>query len=206
MVEKVILVECRSCHATVTGEALADYEAWVEEEGPPERFTFAKCPKCSSPLLVGQEHYGSQGEREIWSDPYRLYPPRDLVSPRIPGKIRRAHQEAMDCFKAKAFSATAIMCRRTLESACAEHGVKERNLATALQKMKEQGLIESRMLEWAEALRIAGNQAAHGVDESIVFEDARDLLEFTNALLEYLFTFRDKFEEFKKRRDVKPSN
>jgi len=31
-------------------------------------------------------------------------------------------------------------------------------------------------------------------------QDARDTLEFTEALIEYVFTYRDKFEEFKKRR------
>ena len=32
-------------------------------------------------------------------------------------------------------------------------------------------------------------------------DDARDILEFTNALLEYVFTFRDRFEAFKIRRE-----
>jgi hypothetical protein len=45
-----------------------------------------------------------------------------------------------------------------------------------------------------------GNEAAHGVDVVISPEDARDTLECTEALIEYVFTYRDKFEEFKKRR------
>ena len=31
-------------------------------------------------------------------------------------------------------------------------------------------------------------------------EDAQDTLEFTEALIEYVFTYRDKIESFKKRR------
>lgn len=53
---------------------------------------------------------------------------------------------------------------------------------------------------------ISGNEAAHDVNVTISAEDARDILEFTNALLEYVFTFRDKFEEFKKRRANKTSS
>ena len=42
-------------------------------------------------------------------------------------------------------------------------------------------------LEWWDSLRIAGNEAAHGVGLAINQADAKDLLEFTNAILDYLF-------------------
>jgi hypothetical protein len=92
------------------------------------------------------------------------------------------------------------MCRKTLEGICEAHKITSRNLATSLKEMKDQGIIENRLFEWADALRISGNEAAHSVTVSISAQDARDILEFTNALLEYVFTFQDKFEEFKKRR------
>jgi hypothetical protein len=73
-------------------------------------------------------------------------------------------------------------------------------LAAQLKKLKENGTIESRLFEWAEMLRTMGNEAAHGVGFAVSREDAQDTLEFTEALIEYAFTYRDKFEEFKKRR------
>jgi hypothetical protein len=48
-----------------------------------------------------------------------------------------------------------------------------------------------------------GNEAAHEVGTGISPEDARDVADFTHALLEYVFTFREKFERFKKRRMAK---
>jgi AbiV family abortive infection protein len=81
------------------------------------------------------------------------------------------------------------MCRKTLEAICAEHAIRARNLAGALTEMKERGLIEGRLFEWADTLRIAGNQAAHNVAANVTGEDARDLLEFTEALLEYVSLF-----------------
>jgi hypothetical protein len=78
-------------------------------------------------------------------------------------------------------------------------------LVSSLKELKDKGVIENRLFEWADALRISGNEAAHDVTVTISPEDARDILEFTNALLEYVFTFRDKFEEFKKRRSAKSS-
>jgi hypothetical protein len=66
--------------------------------------------------------------------------------------------------------------------------------------MKETGVIENRLYEWADALRISGNEAAHDVSTNVSREDAKDILEFTHALLEYVFTFQERFEQFKERR------
>jgi len=95
------------------------------------------------------------------------------------------------------------MCRKTLEGICVEHKIKERNLANSLKKMKDQGIIESRLFEWADTLRISGNEAAHDLDVTVASDDARDIMEFTNALLEYVFSFKDKYEQYKKRQEKK---
>jgi hypothetical protein len=133
-----------------------------------------------------------------------LYPrPDNRVNPNLPLPLQAAYKEALACFKSKAFTATAIMCRKTLEGICVEHGAAGRTLVLSLKELKDKGIIENRLYEWADALRISGNEAAHDVNVTISAEDARDILEFTNALLEYVFTFRDKFEEFKNRRDAR---
>jgi len=49
---------------------------------------------------------------------------------------------------------------------------------------------------------LLGNVAAHGVELGTTAEDAGDILDFTNALIEYVFTFRDRFDQFKARRAV----
>jgi len=41
------------------------------------------------------------------------------------------------------------------------------------------------------------------VGTTISAQDAKDILEFTNALLEYVFTFQDKFKQWKARRDAR---
>jgi len=119
----------------------------------------------------------------------------------VPKAIREAFGEARTCIRAKAFTAAAIMCRKALEGICSAHGVKSSgSLAAQLKKLKEDGVIENRLFEWAEALRTMGNEAAHGVKLVVSREDANDTLEFTEALIEYVFTYRDKFEQFKTRR------
>lgn len=138
---------------------------------------------------------------DIWDTPYLIFPATDLrVNPNAPREIQAAFEEACACYRAQAYTASAIMCRKTLEGICSEHGVVERTLARSLQVMKEQGQIDERLFEWSDSLRVAGNEAAHGVGLSIAQHDAKDILEFTNAILDYLFSYRDRFEQFKARR------
>jgi len=193
-----MLVECTDCAAYVDGELIADYIRKDEDSGITGKYSFLKCPRCSSPFIVLQYDDGPG-----WSDPSPIYPPLETgVSLAIPNSLRSAYNEARACFRAKAYTATAIMCRKTLEGIADENKITAHNLALALKEMKEKGIIENRLYEWADALRISGNEAAHGVDSKISSQDANDILEFTHALLEYVFTFQEKFEQFKNRRSL----
>ena len=193
-----MLVECVNCEAIVDGEIIAEYLDHEEETGMTGKYSFLKCPRCSRPFIMLQvdESFGYEGGN--WDEPRRLYPPIEMgVSQAIPNSLRLAYDEALSCFRAKAYTATAIMCRKTLEGIADENKITVRNLATALKEMKEKGIIENRLYEWADALRISGNEAAHGVNSQVFRQDAKDILEFTQALLEYVFTFQEKFEQFK---------
>ena len=165
-------------------------------------FSLLSCSKCRSPILVRQTNIGNMADGDKWDTPQLVYPTADLrVNPNAPRDIRLAFDEACNCYRAGAFTASAIMCRKTLEGICAAHGVTEGSLARSLRKMHEQNLIDGRLFEWSDLMRAAGNEAAHGVGLSIEQADAKDILEFTNAIMDYLFSFRDRFEEFKKRRN-----
>lgn len=197
-----MLVECENCQAIVDGELIAyyvDYDAQVDMSG---KYSFLKCPRCSRPFIMLQISDGSSGppDEDLWDEPKRLYPPIEMgVNTAIPAPLRSAYDEARACFRANAYTATVIMCRKTLEGIADQNNIDVRNLAAALREMKDKGIIENRLYEWADALRISGNEAAHGVNSKISAQDAKDILEFTHALLEYVFTFQEKFEQFKNR-------
>jgi hypothetical protein len=193
-----MIVLCETCEALVDAQILKDYEGLEEESGLPYKYSFLRCPKCDNPFLVVQEI-----SEDGWDNPYTLYPPQERINPSYPEPIKKAYLEAKACFKAKAYTAGAIMCRKVLEGICAEHKIKEKNLEASLKEMKDQGIIESRLFEWADTLRISGNEAVHDLSVTVPKEDARDIMEFTNALLEYLFTFKDRYEAYKKRHDGK---
>ena len=198
-----MILECKKCQAVVQAEELFTYDDDEIDDGfpIPGRWTLSKCPICTTPLLTVQTEHGGG-----WQTPNRVYPVQEKeLNSSIPKSIREAFKEASVCFRAKAYTASAIMCRKTLEGICASHKIKERTLAGSLAKLKENGIIEARLFEWAEELRIFGNRAAHGVELKVKPQDAKDILEFTEALCEYVFTYRDKFEEFKARKEKEES-
>jgi Domain of unknown function (DUF4145) len=199
-----MLLECKICEALVDAKEISSYEyrELLEVDYPApwdSKDTLAVCPKCNQPMLATESRFE---DKDHWEKPVRLFPARDReLHDSVPRAIREAFGEARTCIRAKAFIAAAIMCRKTLEGICSAHGVKSSgSLAAQLKKLKDDGVIENRLFEWAEALRTVGNEAAHGTGFVVSREDANDTLEFTEALIEYVFTYRDKFEQFRKRR------
>ena len=67
--------------------------------------------------------------------------------------------------------------------------------------MRDQNFIDGSLFEWAEGLRLAGNRAAHDIDAEVSRQDARDVAEFTDALIEYVVVYRDWFEQLKARQN-----
>jgi hypothetical protein len=130
-----------------------------------------------------------------------LWPQTDRVlNKAIPESLRLEHNEARSCFRNGAYTATVVMVRRTLEGVCAEHNVKNMTLVKALEEMKGNGLIEGRLLEWAQELRVLGNQGAHFTGKRVPRVDAEDALALAEAILDYLYVFSAQFDAFKERR------
>ncbi len=196
-----MIVECLECRQHVEARESGSFKRLSDGSGPSSLITLLSCSACGAPILIRQTNIGNIAEGDKWDTPYILFPASDLrVNPSAPRDIQAAFEEACGCYRAQAFIASAIMCRKTLEGVCVAHGVAERTLARSLEKLLEDGLIDERLFEWSDSLRVAGNEAAHDVGLSIAQPDAKDILEFTNAILDYLFSYRDRFERFRKRR------
>ncbi|MGQ5524126.1 DUF4145 domain-containing protein [Chitinimonas sp. PSY-7] len=199
-----MIVECFHCRQYVDAQEAGSYWRNYNGLGPARRYTLLRCPTCQEPILVSQTNIGNIADGDIWDTPVIVFPESDIrVNPIAPREIRTAFEEACTCYRAQAYTASAIMCRKTLEGICIVHGINERNLQSAIKKMKEQSLIDDRLYEWSDVLRIVGNEAVHDVGVVLSQPDAKDTIEFTNAILDYLFSYRDRFEQFKRRRSSK---
>src|SRR5690348_1951040 len=137
-----MILECNFCEALVEAEVLCSYVDQDRNE-PAGKWSLVKCPKCTLPMLAVQVD-----DDDEWNEtlPTRVFPPQDKqFSKSVPETIKTAYKEAQSCFRAKAFTACAIMCRKVLEGLCNEHGVTKRGLASSLKELKEKGIIEARL-------------------------------------------------------------
>ncbi|WP_342551911.1 DUF4145 domain-containing protein [Paenibacillus sp. FSL R7-0652] len=118
----------------------------------------------------------------------------------LPALVSISLDESEKCFIGKAYLACVVMCGRVLEAICKDKQVTGRNLADGLKELLDTQIIDNRIFEWGEALRIHRNMGAHATEVEITKEDARDLLDFSIAICDYIYVLTSKFEEFQARR------
>jgi hypothetical protein len=196
-----MLIECDFCNATVEAQLIADYTQHMEWDWTQSlKFSLCRCSQCSSPLLVKQEYEMTHEYDLEWGKPEKIYPNNLFhINPIIPEQLQKALLECIQCFRGHAYTATTIMCRRTIEGFCLLKGIREKSLDKSIQKLKENGVINDQLFEWANQLRLAGNEAAHNIKSEFTDIDAKDVLDFTIAILDFTYSFKDKFDKFKAR-------
>lgn len=171
----------------------------------PALLSFVACEQCGKGMLVRQEETMSVGGWKTWTVPLRVWPDGGSppISPAVPAPIRLEHAEAWTCFNARAYTATAVMVRRTLEGICADQGIiKRQPLVASLKDLRNADKIDKRLFDWAEALRALGNAGAHFTGVKVSSDDAADALALSEALLNYLYILNAQYEDFRRRRSA----
>lgn len=197
-----IVATCGSCERPVLAKVAGTLVDHGDEADLPTLFQLAACLKCGDPLLAIEEDYGNGWDEE----PVTVWPQtHQIVSPLIPEPLRRQQTETQKCFSIKAYTATVVMVRRTLEGICLDQGAQGKTLMQMLENLAQSGKIEGRFQEWSQALRTLGNEGAHFSTRSITAEDAADAIVFTEALMDYIYVYSNQFEQFKKRRQRRGS-
>ncbi|GEK19871.1 hypothetical protein CXY01_03910 [Cellulomonas xylanilytica] len=187
---------CESAQAGTVVAAMnwSGRDSGGEWASPPAEYALLRCNACGDATLQVREDVGGEG----MDQPVTVYPAPRQIGWGVPDALRQVWTEATKCFEASAYAATVVMVRRTLEGTCQLQGVTERNLSTALGKMKERGLVDETLMQWSTALRIVGNKGAHFGDH-VSRQDAEDALHFAEAFLNHVYVLRVRFEEFQQR-------
>ncbi|MFJ6945331.1 DUF4145 domain-containing protein [Streptomyces wuyuanensis] len=194
---KEYVTECPRCQQRVTATVEAYNDFHPDENFDLKRHLITRCRLCCQTLLLQMKQDPKRYQRElpcVWPQPPRV------LAETIPEALRREHFEAHTCFKSGAYTATVVMVRRTLEGVCAQHGIAKKPLYKAFEEMESIGLIEGRLLEWAQELRLLGNEGAHFTGKQVTRQDASDAIALAEALLDYLYVFSAQFTQFKERR------
>ena len=196
-----MITECPHCESKVDCNEKGAVDIDLEfTGGAPARVVLLECKVCRNALL-GMSEIIQVGEDEWdWATASRLWPePESEVDWEIPEIARNSLVEAQICFKARAYSACAVMCGRAIEGICKHHNPSIRTLAAGLKQLRDDAVIDNRLYEWGEALRENRNLGAHATTEKVTKDDARDLLDFSVAICEYVFVLNAKWERFQTR-------
>jgi Domain of unknown function (DUF4145) len=196
---EMLAFHCPHCSKAVLLEVLRRWynvpegdDAWE-----PHQWTAAMCTSCQSPFVLYQER-----ENDDWGIPTQEYPQADRQLPwSVPQSIRDDFAQAQRCMRSRSYTAGAIMARRVVEIIRKDQGFKKGNLNAALKSMKEAGVIDARLYEWADTAREVGNEGAHDTTP-VSREDAEQVLLFVEALVDYLYVFRKRYAQFQQRREA----
>lgn len=173
----------------------------IETEYHGDYYYVCLCGRCSQPFLIRQSVFGVPGQFETVTDEIILFPTeKKLPLNGAPDSIKSAYDQAARSFTASLFEPCILMCRKCLEATCKNFGAEGPNLNSKLQNLFDAGQIDSRLLDWAHEIRLIGNEAAHNSDTKITKRDARDVLDFTEAILIYMFSLTSRFQAFCARR------
>ena len=207
--QKTVDVFCANCNVQTAARVVAEHSRstlppfldveWTNTEYDIYVYNIAACGRCESVFLVESKVW-CNSEYEVPQDQRVLYPsPSQVSMDGIPAIAARPYLEAAGAFNAGLYRSCAVMSRTCVEAVCHEFGETKGSLNRRLSNLRESGKIDQKLLEWAHQLRSIGNDAAHDLEIVIEQVDAKDTLDFVEAILMYVFTLTTRFEEFKRR-------
>ncbi|MDZ4133336.1 MAG: DUF4145 domain-containing protein [Dethiobacteria bacterium] len=204
-------VYCTSCNVRTEAKVLYTHTKQVVADRATDpidctyyisEYKFAACIHCDSPFLYERDYFEAPGDFSLQQGECLLYPDQhELIDKNIPETVRRAHSNAARSYTAALYEPCVVMCRKCLEAICYELGQKKGTLKNKLKKLQEEQVIDIKLVQWANSLRLIGNDAAHDLEVNIDQTDAFDSLQFIEAIILYIFSLNARYNEFKKRRD-----
>ncbi len=131
------------------------------------------------------------------------YPaPREL-SAEIPEALRAEWQEGQDALAAGLFKSAVGAVRRLVEGTCEDAGITKGVLDDRLKTMLDGGKINQTLYDWADLLRLVGNEGSHYNVASVEREDVDDALHFAEALLDHIYVLSKRFSSFDARQKAR---
>ena len=190
---------CPHCRKAVHLEVI---ERWAvtpdgDEDFPPCENAVARCSTCLAPFVLYHEWDPDPAEPS-WTQSYPS--PGRTFQRDVPKTVRDAFDEGQKARQNGLWTAAAIMARRTVEAVCYEHNYRARTLVDNLRKMRDDAVIDKRLYEWSSLVKDLGNEGAHDLQRSISREDATEALGFAEALVDYLYVIRKRYDRIVRRR------
>lgn len=197
---------CTTCNSIVETGVIFAYNSditWTDElQNQGTEVILAMCLNCKQPILTEQEF--TNIEEHNWvNTKVQLYPNMDNVALKnAPEIVISPYKEASKCYRAQAYEACVIMCRKGIEAICMDKGELKGNLANKLLGLKNKQILDETLYSWANELRLIGNDGAHSHDQIVTQQDAKDSIDFFDALITYLYHLVNQYNQLTSRRQA----
>lgn len=109
-------------------------------------------------------------------------------------EIKETLEEAVLCFSASCFRASAIMARRTLELVCDDQSATGANLKARIQALGQNAVVPTRLFAALDNLRLLGNDAAHVEAKDYLkvgADEARLAIDVAKEVLKAVYQYDD---------------
>ncbi len=123
----------------------------------------------------------------------------------IPEDIAKDFREAMDNMLRQNWTSTGMMLRKVLQRAttmlASVNGLnfQSKNLKSRISELANEGCITLAMREWADIIRVDGNDATHTENEEFSKEEAVQMASFTEIFLVYAFTLPERVRKHREK-------
>ncbi len=158
-----------------------------------------RCDSCNEPVFLRFRIARDPGNsRAIIADEYEEVelPGEDFEFKYLKGEVLSDFQEALTCYSDGAHNGFAAMCRRTVQSVCADLGAEGKDkVLNQLADLKAMAQIDEETFSLLKQIVIDGHDGAHPHLPKLNRERAAVLLELMKDVLYQLYVRKGKLQE-----------
>jgi hypothetical protein len=121
-----------------------------------------------------------------------------------PEGVKRFWIQAHDSIKRENWDAANLMARSAVQFVVREKNAKKGVLKDQIDDLVSKGVLHPLMKDWADEVRVVANESAHPeapIPEDATPQDSRDIVNFLDLLLTYLYDLPKQIENFRLRKN-----
>jgi hypothetical protein len=164
-------------------------------------FDTLKCGSCAAYVQVFWSGGSGAHDFRVVPWPLKIDKSPDYLPEAIGRYWLQAHRSLLD----KNWDAAAVMARSALQLALRENKAQGHNLKQEIDDLSSKGILPLIMKEWAHHVRELGNDSAHPKPKQPPTnpKDAKDIVQFLDYFLEYIYSLPKRIKEYRKRHKSK---
>lgn len=198
-------IECPFCFER--GNFSLSHHAEKKKPNSDKKLNFDtyKCENCAGYVLVfwtaSEFGYDKMHDYRVIPFPLKI----NQAPEHWPGDVQRFWLQSRRNLQDENWDAASLMARSALQVALRDNNAIGKNLKQEIDDLANKGILPPIMKDWSNNIRELGNDSAHPIpgQPATTRADAKDVVQFLDFLLEYLYTLPKNISDYRKRRESK---